>query len=238
MSPDPKRCSPLLVTLGKYLRDRWGGQDLGCYVPRPVVGGSKPSDHASGAAHDWRYQDPGMGRSRMLNEAMPWLINNSLELGIQAVHDYVGCRIWRPPAQSGRPAQVSPDCGWRQQTPGSQMGQPWALWLHLAVLDTRWSDTRTIDQMLAGGGTGPTPSPPPLEDDDTMLRAAKNKDTGGTFVLGDGKSAQTMDGVDGTEAALRVAGGVVDVATKKIVYSWNNVGAIAGGDVKKYVGNY
>lgn len=71
-----------------------------------------------------------------------------------------------------------------------------------------------------------------------MLRAAKNKDTGNTYVLGDGNTAQTMDGLDSTETALRVAGGVIDVATKKIVYSWSNVGAISGADCKSYVGKY
>lgn len=85
-----------------------------------------------------------------------------------------------------------------------------------------------------GGGVGP----PPLTEEDTMLRAAKNADTGNTFVLGDGKTAQTMDALDSTERALRVAGGVIDVKTQTIVYAWNNVGAIPGPDVKKYVGSY
>jgi hypothetical protein len=90
------------------------------------------------------------------------------------------------------------------------------------------------------GDTSTKPEPPPIipEDDDIMLRAAKNKDTGNTYVLGNGDVAQTMDGLDSTETALRVAGGVIDVATKKVVYSWSNVGAIPGGDVKKYVGSY
>lgn len=165
LQPDPKRCAPLCITWRNYLLDTWGGQDLGCYVARPVVGGSSPSSHGSGAAHDWRYQDPGIGRQRMLDEVLPWLIDNSQELGIQAIHDYVGCRIWRPPATSGRPAQVSPECGWRAQSPGSQMGQSWALWLHLEVLNTRWSDTRSVDEMLSDSpAPGPTPIPD-LEDD-------------------------------------------------------------------------
>lgn len=85
-------------------------------------------------------------------------------------------------------------------------------------------------------GAPPRPTPPPLEDDDIMLRAAKNRDTGNTFLIGDGTTAQTMDGLDATETALRVAGGVIDVSTKKIVYSWNNVTPIPGGECKKYVG--
>jgi hypothetical protein len=80
--------------------------------------------------------------------------------------------------------------------------------------------------------------PGPIEDEETMLRAAKNKDTGNTYVLGNGSTAQTMDGLDSTETALRVAGGVIDVSTKTIVYSWSSVNAIAGADVKKYCGSY
>lgn len=156
MQPDPRRCSPINTTWNAYLLNRWGGQNLGCYAARPVVGGSSPSTHGSGAANDWRYQDPGIGRSRMLNEVMPWLINNSRELGLQAIHDYVGCRIWRPPGTSGRPSQPSPDSGWRQQTPGSQMGQSWALWLHLECLNTRWNDTRSVNEML-GAASGQPP---------------------------------------------------------------------------------
>lgn len=164
MQPDPRRCAPIGQSWMAYLLDIWGGQNLGCYAARPVVGGSSMSSHASGAAIDWRYESPGIGRQRMLDEVMPFLINNSMELGIQAIHDYVGCTIWRPPATSGRPAQQSPECGWRNQTPGSQMGQSWALWLHIECLNTRWSDTRSVNDML------PTPTPvPPIPEEDEML---------------------------------------------------------------------
>lgn len=104
-----------------------------------------------------------------------------------------------------------------------------------------WSlaDIRAECQRRAGGSVGPGPTPPPpLEEDDTMLRAAKNKDTGNTYVLGNGSTAQTMDGLDSTERDLRIAGGAVDVATRKIVYAWGSVTPIAGGDVKKYCGKY
>lgn len=158
LQPDPRGCSPLNTTLSNYLLDRWGGQNLGCYNARPVTGGGSPSSHWSGAANDWRYQDPGPGRTVMLEQVLPFLIDQSRELGVQAIHDYVGCRIWRPPGTSGRPAQPSPESGWRQQTPGSQMGQPWALWIHVEVLNTRWADTRTVDAML---GTAPPVPPDP-----------------------------------------------------------------------------
>lgn len=152
MTPSPGRCAPICQTWMRYLLDRWGGQNLGCFVSRPVVGGSTPSTHASGAAIDWRYQSPGIGRQRMLNEVMPWLLNNSRELGLIAVHDYAGMRIWRPPGQSGRPTSPSPECGWRPNS-GNQMN-PANTWLHIECLNTRWSDTRSVPDMLPDDENG------------------------------------------------------------------------------------
>lgn len=147
--PDPNMCSPINVTYMAYLTGTWGGQNLGCYASRPIIGGSTPSSHSSGSACDWRYEDPGPGRTVLLNEILPFLIDNSLELGIQAIHDYVGCRIWRPPGTSGRPSEPSPECGWKAQSPGSQMGQSWAKWIHVECLDSRWLDIRSVEEMLA-----------------------------------------------------------------------------------------
>ncbi|HEY6416329.1 MAG TPA: hypothetical protein VIX41_08830 [Acidimicrobiales bacterium] len=154
-TPDPGRCSPLNTTLSRYLIDRWGGQNLGCYNPRNTTTGSSPSTHWSGAANDWRYQSPGPGRSVLLADVLPFLIDNSLELGVQAVHDYAGKRIWRPPGTSGRPSAPSPDCGWKPAT-SSDMN-PANTWIHVEVLATRWTDTRSVDDML---DTAP-PAPPP-----------------------------------------------------------------------------
>ena len=159
MKPDPKRCSPLNTTLNSYLLKRWGGQNLGCYNPRNTTTGSSPSTHWSGAANDWRYQSPGMGRQAMLDQVMPWLIDNSRELGIQAIHDYAGKRIWRPPGTSGRPSTPSPDCGWRPAS-SSDM-QPANTWLHIEVLNTRWADTRSVEEMLATSPTPPAPASRP-----------------------------------------------------------------------------
>ncbi len=39
------------------------------------------------------------------------------------------------------------------------MGQSWALWIHIEVLDSRWSDTRSVDEML------PTPEVPDMTDE-------------------------------------------------------------------------
>lgn len=165
MQPNPSRCSPFLVNLRDWLIHNWGGQNLGCWADRPVREGTSPSSHASGAALDWRYENPGIGRARMLNEIMPTLLNMSAELAVNAVHDYAGMRIWRPPGTSGRPTSPSPECGWRPNS-GSNMN-PSSLWLHIEVLNTRWSDTTPIDQLLAGGG--PTPTPPPTEEEPVYI---------------------------------------------------------------------
>ena len=168
MQPDPKKCAPIMQSWWTYLRTHWGGQHLGCYARRPVVGGAALSSHASGAAMDWRYQDPGAGRTAMLAEAMPFLLNNSRELGLTAIHDYAGRRIWRPPNCSGRPGSPSPECGWRASS-GPQM-HPANLWLHIEVHPSRWSDTRTVAEML---GTDVPPTQPPTQP----------PPSGGTFTL-------------------------------------------------------
>jgi hypothetical protein len=185
--PDPKECSPICGAWWRHLFATWGGQFLGCYVNRPIVGGTSLSSHASGAALDWRYQNPGCGRSVMLAETMPWLLNNSRELGIQALHDYSGKRIWRPPSCSGRPAQPSPECGWRPSS-GGQMHVA-NLWLHLEVLPSRWSDTRTVAQMLETV-TPPEPPEPP------------KPPTTGVFIVPDAYRKLVVAGSDGKMAKL------------------------------------
>lgn len=145
------KCSPNLVSLQKYMMKRWGGKSLGCFSNRNIKGGDVPSSHAYGAARDWRWEDPGPGRARLLAEVIPFLIENSAQLGIQAIHDYVGCRIWR--------ANRSGDAngGWKKQEPGSQMGQSWAKWLHIEVNKRQWADGRSVEEKLS-----PTPPVPPV----------------------------------------------------------------------------
>ena len=99
----------------------------------------------------------------MLAEVMPWLINNSKQLGIQAIHDYAGKRIWRPPSCSGRPATPSPECGWKPSS-GPQM-KSGNYWLHLEVLPIRWHDPRSVAEML-NPPKPPEPKPPDQGDDD------------------------------------------------------------------------
>jgi hypothetical protein len=141
--PPFDRCSPNLVALDTYLRKRWGGMDLGCYALRPVRGGQAWSDHAF-AARDWRYENPGPGRDVLLDEVLPFLIDNSAELGIQAIHDYKGGRIWRSTRYDGKGAY------WKAQpTSSTGMGQSWAGWIHVAIHAKAWFDGRAVEDKLA-----------------------------------------------------------------------------------------
>lgn len=146
------RCSPALVAISKYLEEKYDGKDLGCFGVRPIRGGEAPSSHGFGAAIDWRYEDPGPGRETLLEEILPFLIDNSKELGIQAIHDYVGCRIWRANRAS------RPQGGWQKQkeSPTSGMGQAWAGWIHIEVSKAAWDDARSVEQKISS----PAPKPP------------------------------------------------------------------------------
>lgn len=123
-----RKASPNLVGLAEFLVKRFKGVNLGIYNRRPIRGGTQPSSHTFGAALDWRYPTRATAK-----QVMRFLVNYSEELGIQAIHDYVGGTVWR----AGR--------GWKKQEPSSSgMGQPWATWLHLEVTPSQWADKRPI----------------------------------------------------------------------------------------------
>ena len=145
-------CSPALVSLEAYLQEKWGGKNVGCHNDRDIRDGGAISSHAYGAALDWRYENPGIGRKKMLDEVIPFLIENSAELGVQAIHDYVGCRIWR----CNRADDANG--GWKEQPRVGQMGQSWALWIHIEVNRKAWKDGRSVDEKI--GGVQPQPWPP------------------------------------------------------------------------------
>lgn len=123
-----RKASPNLVELCDWLVKRFGGMKIGLFQKRPIRGGTQPSSHSFGAALDWRY--PSRERAK---KAMRFLVKYSDELGVQAIHDYVGGTIWR----AGR--------GWKAQKPdGHGMGQPWATWLHIEVCRPKWGDARPV----------------------------------------------------------------------------------------------
>lgn len=138
-------CAPGLVSLHRALSERFDMNSLGCFGVRPIRLGEFPSTHSYGAAIDLSYR--AAGRSAALEQIVPYLIGWSAEWGIQAVHDYVGSRIWR----AARTPDVSEACDrwWRAQRPDSAgMGQPWADYFHIEIHPTRWADNRTEFQRL------------------------------------------------------------------------------------------
>jgi hypothetical protein len=130
--------------LREYTMKRWGGQNLGSFGVRPVRGGTAWSTHSFGAAWDWRYQDPGPGRAACVNEIIPFFLSHSKELGIQAIHDYRGGRIWR----ADRPGTEFDGVWVPQAMSRDGMGQTWAHWLHFEVHPNYASDGREVDDKI------------------------------------------------------------------------------------------
>lgn len=127
--------------------ERYRMVSLGCFGVRPIRLGELPSTHSYGAAIDLSYRN--VGRQVALEQIVPYLIGWSAEWGIQAVHDYVGCRIWR----AARTANVNEACDrwWKAQRPDSAgMGQAWADYFHVEVDPVRWSDERTEAERIPG----------------------------------------------------------------------------------------
>lgn len=158
--PPYEACSPNLLALRAHLDATWpGGQYLGCQGNRDIRAGGTVSTHSYGAAFDWRYPDASA------NAVIVFLIANSAELGVDAIHDYLRSRIWH----AGR----TPDLGdaytawWRPQTPSTVngMGQAWANYLHIETHPDAFTTSTPISPRLA-------PPPPILEEDDMTAIAA------------------------------------------------------------------
>jgi hypothetical protein len=147
--------APGLRSVRQHVMTRYGGINLGSFGVRPIRSSDTVlSTHAYGAAWDWRYVNADgtglLGRAKLLNIVLPFLINNSQELGIQMIGDYIGCRIWK----ADRSGDVNK--GWKTQTPdGHGMGQPWAGWLHIELHPREWADGATVESKLGVQGFPP-----------------------------------------------------------------------------------
>jgi hypothetical protein len=130
------------------LGKRFGGSWLGGYGVRPVRGGKAWSSHSFGASFDRRWEDDTVRAA-----VMRWLVEHHVALGVQQVHDYFGCRIWRANRYPGQPAES----WWRPQQPSAAtgMGQTWARYLHIETDRANWSNATPVANRLA-----PTPTPP------------------------------------------------------------------------------
>lgn len=139
------KASPNLLLLAAELRARWNLKSLGCYVVRPVRGGTAWSTHAFGAAVDLGYdvaRHGGPGLAVVEAEILPWLIENSAELGIQRIHLYQRTRYW----EAGR--------GWVEKSPGQGND-----WIHVETHPDRWADITPIAQRLVEGSQSPASAP-------------------------------------------------------------------------------
>lgn len=141
-APPYEQASPNLVALLEHLTAEFGGISLGIEGDRPIRAGASPSSHSYGAALDWRWQAPTAGaagrwidRARLDAEVIPWLIGNSWELGLQAIHD--AGRIWR----SARPAPAA--AGWQPYRTG------YTGWLHLETTIGAWDNATPIASRFA-----------------------------------------------------------------------------------------
>jgi len=123
-----RKASPNLGVLKGEVMKRWGGTSLGLLSKRTIRGGSDLSSHFFGAAWDWRYPSRAKGL-----EVIKFIVANSEELGVQAIHDYVGSTIWR----AGR--------GWKKQSADSSgMGQKWATWIHVETTKSDWGNSKSF----------------------------------------------------------------------------------------------
>ena len=149
--------SPNLIAVRHELETRHGGTRLGGYGVRPVRNGTDPSSHGFGAAINHRIEP----RERLL-QAVDWLIANHVRLGIQAIHDYVGCRIWHANRYPGKPMEA----WWRPQrpNPANGMGQSWATYLHIETDRLNWGNNVPVHLRDLVN-----PLPPPVEPKPTVL---------------------------------------------------------------------
>ena len=159
--------TPGIETWKRYVLGRWQGMDLGSFGVRNKRGGNSLSVHAVGRAWDWRYANPGLGR-QAADDAIAFTVENFEALGIQAVHDYVRCRIWRCD-RSGRGP------GWKTQPPGDGMGDPSAEWLHWEVHPDAPLHRNTVEELLTAA---PKPTHAPSDAPALPQPTLKRGDTG------------------------------------------------------------
>lgn len=167
--------SPALVSLDQFMRYVWGGGYLGIEGDRPIRKGSSPSSHSFGAALDWRYvPHPAFppdhrwpAPPQLENEILPFLIENSAELGIQAIH--MQGRVWR----AYRPA-LRGGAGWKNQKTDE------AGWLHIEIHKDSHGDGRPVTEKIDFGTPAPPPEPGPTPE--PTPPPVTPPSTGGTYM--------------------------------------------------------
>jgi len=173
-APPYEANSPALVELDKFLRYVFGGANLGIEGDRPIRKGTSPSSHSFGAALDWRYEphsafpaDHRWPEPGQLEGILDFLIANSAELGIQAIHQQG--RVWR-----AYRSKLQGGAGWKYQTTDE------AGWLHIEVHKDQWADGRPVTEKIDFGTPAPTPEPGPTPE--PTPPPVTPPSTGGTYM--------------------------------------------------------
>ena len=152
----PDRTPVGMTQLRHFVVSSRGGADLGILSkpPRTIRDGSAPSMHNWGMAWDWRFASPGPGRAGA-DALIEFLLAHADTLGIQAVHDYSACRLWKSYS------------GWRPGTPSAKTGmcQSWAQWLHIERMWDSANDPTSIESLVAGTATPDPTFVKPATDD-------------------------------------------------------------------------
>lgn len=181
-------CSPNLRLIMEYVNERWGLTNLGCYGVRPIRGGTTWSSHAFGAAQDMSYRE-GPDRAVIVNEVIPFLVDNAETLGIQRVHDYISKRYW----QIGK--------GWIGRPPGFVNDH-----LHIEVNSETWHWDTPIAERLKNK---PTPKPDVwqtcrLGDQGDNVKAVQTALAAANYKNSSGKKLIVIDGDFGATTDKRV----------------------------------
>lgn len=130
-------CSPNLQQGLNHLTTVYGAKSLGCHLDRSVAGTSVISAHAYGAALDITSDG---GYNELFQVIAPYLIANSLEFGIQAIHNYGTSQRWDPIK------------GWHAARIG-----PSATHMHMETSKTKFLDNSTWGSRIHIN----PPAPPP-----------------------------------------------------------------------------
>jgi len=184
------RPSPNLETLRAHLAGRWHLKYLGTYNVRRARGSMAWSSHAFGAAVDLGFgaRHGGPGIDVLEAEILPWLIDNSAELGIQRIHHYQRSRYW----EAGR--------GWVYKSPGAGND-----WIHVETTREAWADARPVTERLLGSSPSPSTAPTAPTPPKYPGRPVKRGSTGLNVRRIQLRLHLTADGKFGpqTEAAVR-----------------------------------
>jgi len=143
--PPYETCSPNLTELYVFMNHTFGAVTLGCHNQRDIRGGGSLSTHAYGAALDVRFPT-----REILVAVCAWLVNNSEELGINAIHDYLSQRMWTP----GQSDDLN-------RWPHANVGSVGGTWIHVEVRPGAFLDRRSVAAKLTGVAPPPPPPPPP-----------------------------------------------------------------------------